>query len=148
MAHIQAVFHSRTNDRGRGKSKCSMGMHAQGSRMGVGRWRNSRLLAGKSNCVPFQGVFLFSVLTGKPWFFSGPKNCRKTTNRPLANVSRNTFFFKPIWLGQIIEKDNLECSGKVKHPDRTETNVIIERFSGYRESGNRVRKKWLKPTHR
>ena len=29
--------------------------------------------------VPFQNVFLFSGLTGNPWFFSGPKNYRKTT---------------------------------------------------------------------
>ena len=35
------------------------------------------LLAGKLNCVSFQGVFLFSGLIGKPWFFSAPKNYRK-----------------------------------------------------------------------
>ena len=33
------------------------------------------------------------------------------------------------------KKQNLECSGKVQNPDRTETNVIIERFSGLSKIG-------------
>ena len=50
--------------------------------------------------------------------------------------------------GTNYRKKNSEFSGKVQNPDRTETKVIIERFSAYPKSGNRVRKKWLQHDHR
>ena len=89
-------------------------------------------------CVPFQWVDWEALV-----FFQAPRIIEKQlidrwqTFREVHNFRKKH-----------MEKKTFECSGKVSNPDRTETKVIIERFSGYRKSGNRVRKKWFEPIHR